>query len=524
MKKIKFVLTPISLLFAMIFSFQPVMAQLINDQKTVLPDSYDPIVAALDSLVSQNYIQRLGSSAAYSYTNAGQKSLDVPTYSGDVYQKRMEKIQTPIPLCYNNQVKEYIDLYAVKRRSTMQRVMGLSGFYFPMYEQILDQQGLPLEFKYLSIVESALNPMATSRMGATGLWQFMLATGKLYNLKVNSFIDERRDPEKSTYAACQYFKDMFAIYNDWLLVIAAYNCGAGNVNRAIARSGGKHTFWEIAQYLPRETRGYVPAFIAVTYLMSFPAEHNLTAIPPLLSYFESDTVMVDQKVSLKSIADATNTPIELLQYLNPIYKKGFVPNADEPMKVTLPANKINTYLANLSSIFKPEGESEITNLASNNNFSDDNVVSERVRKIHKVKRGEHLQSIANRYECSVGDLKKWNHLRSTHLSTGQRLTVYIQEKTNAPKLAAKTETKPVLKSTSDSVLASSIAETSTAKMAAKENEGEGKFIYHTVAPGDTLWKIAQRYNGLTVEQIKEINKLQSNDIKVGSRIKVMVQG
>ena len=234
--------------------------------------------------------------------------------------------------------------------------------------------------------------------------------------------------------------------------------------------------------------------------------------------------MVDQKVSLKSIADATNTPIELLQYLNPIYKKGFVPNADEPMKVTLPANKINTYLANLSSIFKPEGESEITNLASNNNFSDDNVVSERVRKIHKVKRGEHLQSIANRYECSVGDLKKWNHLRSTHLSTGQRLTVYIQEKTNAPKLAAKTETKPVLKSTSDSVLASSIAETSTAKMAAKENEGEGKFIYHTVAPGDTLWKIAQRYNGLTVEQIKEINKLQSNDIKVGSRIKVMVQG
>ena len=285
MKKIKFVLTPISLLFAMIFSFQPVMAQLINDQKTVLPDSYDPIVAALDSLVSQNYIQRLGSSAAYSYTNAGQKSLDVPTYSGDVYQKRMEKIQTPIPLCYNNQVKEYIDLYAVKRRSTMQRVMGLSGFYFPMYEQILDQQGLPLEFKYLSIVESALNPMATSRMGATGLWQFMLATGKLYNLKVNSFIDERRDPEKSTYAACQYFKDMFAIYNDWLLVIAAYNCGAGNVNRAIARSGGKHTFWEIAQYLPRETRGYVPAFIAVTYLMSFPAEHNLTAIPPLLCYF-----------------------------------------------------------------------------------------------------------------------------------------------------------------------------------------------------------------------------------------------
>lgn len=530
MKKISNLLISASLLAASVLSFTPVKAQLINDQQAVIPDSYDPIAATLDSLVNLSYVQRLSANSAYIYGN-GQRPFEVPTYSGDIYQKRMEKIQTPIPLCYNSQVKDYIDMYAVKKRGLTERVMGLSNYYFPLYEQILDQQGLPLEFKYLSIVESALNPTAVSRVGATGPWQFMLATGKLYNLKVNSFIDERRDPEKATYAACQYFKDMYAIYNDWLLVIAAYNCGAGNVNRAIARSGGKRTFWEICNYLPKETRGYVPAFIAVTYLMSYPAEHNLVAVPPVMSYFEADTVMVDQKVALKSIADATNTPLDLLQYLNPMYKRGIVPDADEPMIVKLPTNKMNTYLANLSNIFKPEDDNYSANLAAADTKDDDAIASntgDAIRKTHKVKRGEHLQSIANRYSCSVNELKKWNHLRSTRLSAGQRLTVYVESKKPVEKLAAKVENKSsnpaVVKATTDSSLAVAVEKTNTATQANNNEDRNGKFIYHVVAPGDTLWKIAQRYNGMTVQQIKDINKLQSNDIKVGSRIKVLIQG
>ncbi len=526
MKKIKALILATPLFFAMAFSATSVKAQLINDRKAVISESYDPIAATLDSLVNLNFLQRSNTNSAYAYSN-GQRPLEVPTFSADIYQKRMAKIQTPIPLCYNSQVKEYIDMYGVKKRGLTEKVMGLSNLYFPMYEQILDQQGLPVEFKYLSIVESALNPMAVSPVGATGLWQFMLATGKLYNLKVNSMIDERRDPEKATLAACQYFKDMYAIYNDWLLVIAAYNCGAGNVNRAIARSGGKHTFWEICQYLPRETRGYVPAFIAITYLMSYPAEHNLSAVQPVLTYFETDTVMVDQKVSLKSIADATNTPLQLLQYLNPVYKRGVVPNADVPMAVKLPTNKINSYLANMSSIYKPEDDNYMASMNGSNAGDDlasaSNDKGDLIRKTHKVKRGEHLQAIANRYACSVNEIKKWNHLRSTKLSTGQNLTVYIQDKKTPVKQLAKAE-----EITIKSVVSPATVETTTANVSATSksdnHDKETKFVYHTVAPGDTLWKIAQRYSGMTVEQIKEINNLESNEIKVGTRIKVLVQG
>jgi membrane-bound lytic murein transglycosylase D len=313
--------------------------------------------------------------------------------------------------------------------------MGLSGLYFPLYEQILDQQGLPLEFKYLSIVESALNPMAVSRVGATGLWQFMYNTGKLYNLKINSFIDERRDPEKSTLAACQYFKDMYAIYNDWLLVIAAYNCGAGNVNRAIARSGGKTTFWEISRYLPRETRGYVPAFIAVTYLMNYSSEHNLIPVSPIMTYFDADTVMTDQKVSLKAIADATNTPLEVLSYLNPIYKKGIVPDEEQPLAIRLPSKKITAYLANLPAIYKPEENIGTGSFVSND--ETDSNSGELSKKIHKVKRGEHLQSIANKYNCTVSDLRHWNKIRGSRLIAGQKLTVYVMTGKKSENLAGK---------------------------------------------------------------------------------------
>lgn len=490
--------------------------------------SYDPIVATLDSLVNQSYIQRLPDPV----TLDGFQEEEIPTYANDIYRQRIEKIQTPIPLTFNSEVKEYIDLYGLKRRGLTERVMGLAQLYFPMYEQILDQQDLPLEFKYLSVVESALNPVAVSPVGATGLWQFMLATGKLYGLKVTSYTDDRRDPVKSTYAACQYFKDMYAVYNDWLLVIAAYNCGAGNVNRAIARSGGKRTFWEISPYLPRETRGYVPAFIAVTYLMNYTAEHNLTAVPPLVNYFEVDTVMVNDRMDLQEVAAAVNVPYDIIRYLNPVYKKGIVPSSDQPQALRLPTNRMNLYLANEANLIRPSLEYQQTLAAASE--QDNEYTDELIRKYHRVRSGEHLSSIARKYHCSVEDLKRWNRLRSTRLSAGQRLTVMVNgtpKKKTATNNATVSVSKPVttdsVTSKADTALVASdtavvpVSEPMTVKTAP---EPPSTIVYHVVAPGDTLWKIARRYEGTTVEMIKKMNQLDSNELKIGTRLKVATGG
>jgi len=481
-----------------------VCSQIINEQPSVVNN--DPIAATLDSLLNQVYVKRLSMQPDQG-SNQDFKSYEVPDYSPEVYSKRMEKIPTPIPLCYNREVSEYINMYGMKKRGLTERVMGLSSLYFPIFERALDEQGLPDELKYLSIVESALIPTAVSRVGATGLWQFMHSTGKLYGLKINSYIDERRDPVKSTYAACQYFKDMYAIYNDWLLVIAAYNCGAGNVNRAIVRSGGRRTFWEIMPYLPRETRGYVPAFIAVTYLMNYSAEHNLIPVEPLISYYSADTVMTDQKVSLRTIADVTNTDLELLKYLNPIYKKAIIPDSEEPQVLRLPTNKISTYLANISSIYQPTGIPSGNLLASDVNGVE-GTGAQLVKKYHKVRKGENLGVIAKKYHCTVSDLKNWNKLRSTRLSIGQNLAVYVMARKKTENVAR--NSKPANKSNPGT--------------ASKSDSGDSKMIYHTVQPGDSLWKIAQRYEGATVEEIKKINNLHSNNLKIGTRLKVMITG
>lgn len=535
MNKIKNNIIKTSLLFTMMFSF------LGNGYSQSAMEANNPIVEMLDSLVTLNYLQK---SNLNSSSNGDYLPHEIPTYSDDIYQKRMEKIQTPIPLTYNSQVKEYIDLYAVYKRGLTERVMGLSNLYFPQFEQVLDQQGLPLEFKYLSIVESALNPTAVSCMGATGLWQFMLATGKMYNLKVNSYIDERKDPVKSTLAACQYFKDMYAIYKDWLLVIASYNCGPGNVNKAIARSGGKTSFWEISPYLPKETRGYVPAFIAVTYLLNYAAEHNLNAVAPAISFYEADTIMIEQSVSLRQVAQSINMSEELLRYLNPIYKKGVIPDSEEPSVLRLPSNKLNAFISNSDQILSPQPQYAL--LASGAQFPNDNgnftYEIKSVKKYHKVKRGEHISSIANRYDCSVQEIKRWNKLRSTKLMAGQKLAVYIDIKqkvavkpettalVNKPKADSTTNEKLVdANGTLDSAVTDSAISHSTLgtnQSSAKTNQllGDQKFTYHVVQRGDTLWNIAQRYDGVTVQQLRKVNKLNTNSLKVGTKLKVVVNG
>lgn len=522
-KKARFSARIAAILFGLAISFQSATAA----DSTAVQITYDPIVATLDSLVSQCYIQRLCSPNPM-ISCFGEK--EIPSYSDDIYSKRIEKIQSPIPLTFNDEVKQYINLYGIQKRALTERVMGLAQLYFPLYEQILDQQQLPLEFKYLSVVESALNPVAVSPVGATGLWQFMLATGKMYGLQVNSYTDDRRDPVKSTYAACQYFKDMYAIYNDWLLVIASYNCGPGNVNRAIARSGGKRTFWEISPYLPRETRGYVPAFVAVTYLMNYTAEHNLNAVDPLVNYFEVDTVMVNHRLDLRQVAAAINVPYEVLSYLNPVYKRGIIPESETANALRMPTNRMNQYLANEATLIQPviQLEEQQQEVADNATY-----VNEQVRKTHRVKKGEHLLVIANKYNCSVNDLKRWNNLRSTRLQAGQQLKVYVYvpKKVEPVAVAAKSKQADTSATVSDSTALAANDSTSQAvavspvmTVTTNNRIQDPGTLYHVVAPGDTLWKIAQRYEGLTVEKIKEINKLNSNDLKVGTRLKIGTGG
>lgn len=499
----------------------------------------DPIVEMLDSLVTLNHVIRFNK--INTYGQGVTTRTDLPYYSDEIYKQRMAQIYSPIPLEFNDEVKKYIDLYAYKRRELTSRVMGLSNLYFPLFEEVLDQEGLPLEFKYLAIVESALNPVAVSKMGATGLWQFMYNTGKLYKLQINSYYDERRDPVKSTYAACQYFKDMYAIYGDWLLVIASYNCGPGNVNKAIKRAGGKKNFWEIAKFLPAETRGYVPAFVAVTYLMNYTNEHQIFPVMPAYNYFEVDTVAIDRGISLRKIADAVDVPVEVITYLNPLYKKGIIPDTEEPNFLRLPASKLAAYLVAEPSLFDPVSVPEPVALKNDPNAAEIHLVSsnegsipsefkienKKVKKIYTVRSGDNLSVLSKKFNCTVSELKSWNKLRSNSLMRGQRLSYYAFVKVKVP-----VEKKQVTTSGSDEANANSnIKETASVTPASNGTENissvnpRPEFIYHMVQKGDTLWNIAQRYKGVTVEQIMKINSLTNkNSLKPGTRLKVKVTG
>lgn len=513
-----------------------------QDNETVPQQTISPIAAMLDSLVTLNHVVRYNSLEANCY-DPKDCTKPAPYFSDEVYEARINSITSPIPLSFNPYVKGFIDLYSNKKRGLTQRAMGLSNLYFPMFEEVLDREGLPLEFKYLSIVESALNPVAVSHMGATGLWQFMYSTGIIYDLKVNSYTDDRKDPYKATVAACQYFKDMYRIYNDWLLVIAAYNCGAGNVNKAIRRSGGKTNFWEIMNYLPAETRGYVPAFIAVTYVMNYSREHGLYPIAPAYSYFEVDTVKVDRQITFKALSEVLDLPEDVIAYLNPVYKKKLIPDGDNAYALRIPTQKISLFLGKQEEIYamsQPAGKPVMQFASKNNDLvaSADNAdsgikyktVSKKVKKTHTVKRGETLSGIADRYDTNLAEIKKLNRLKSSHLKVGQKLQVYTVVNTKVPVenpvavVPAKAADSSAKTASGKDTVANDMAAESGKPVASGQSEKGQKYIYHLVQPGDTLWNIARRYEGVTVEMIKDMNNLHNANIKPGTRLKVIVNG
>ena len=341
------------------------------------------------------------------------------TTPDSVYIQRLRALVSPIQLPYNNIVRGYINRYTDSRYGTISRILGMSQYYFPLIEDELLKEGLPIELRALPIIESALSPTAVSPMGAVGLWQFMPTTGKSYGLEINSLVDERRDPVRSTQAACRYLKDLYAIYNDWSLAIAAYNCGPGNVNKAIARSGGKN-FWEIYDYLPRETRGYVPAFIGASYAYAYHRQHGIepTEAPIPLSV---DTVRINKLMHLGQISSTIDLPIETLRQLNPQYKLDIIPATTKPYTLVLPQRYVMQYIAH-----EPEIQAKDSMYLKEyiNPANIDKKRQERSGSVYVVKKGDTLGAIARRYRVTTAQIMRWNKLKSAHkLRIGQRLRI-----------------------------------------------------------------------------------------------------
>lgn len=450
-------------------------------------EELNPILRTLDSLENIEPIYRyLNTLTSNNLANDSSKSSLIPSFTDEEYQQKISTIVSPVRIDFNPTIKNYINVYAIHSREHTSRIIGLSDMYFPMIEELLDREGMPLELKYLAIVESALNPNAVSRSGATGLWQFMYNTGRAYGLKIDSYVDERRDPYKSTLAAIEYFKDMYRKYGDWHLVIASYNCGQGNVNKAIRRSGGQTDFWAIQNNLPRETRGYLPAFMAVTYLFNHLEDHNLYVTEAPFTHFELDTIMLSQAVSFKNIADAIDLPKEVIAYLNPSYTRGIIPKTESANKLVLPSEQIAMFEEKRTEIFSASSVNEMATITYTK------------KKIyHKVKSGENLSLIAQRNKCSVTDIKSWNNLQSSNLKIGQTLVVYS-----------------LVPNINDYV-----------KTAEPENVDDNNFLYYTVQEGDTLWDIASRYSDVSVQELIQINNIYNHRrLKPGTKIKIKTTG
>ena len=351
-------------------------------------------------------------------------SAVIPQFSDSIYIDRLQRMPTIMEMPYNAIVREYIDRYAVKLRNQVSVMLAANNFYMPLFEEALDAYDLPLELKYLPIIESALKPTARSRAGALGLWQFMLKTGRLYGLESNSLVDDRLDPIKATWAAARYLREMYDIYQDWHLVIAAYNCGPGNVNKAIRRAGGATDYWSIDNYLPRETRGYVPAFIAANYIMTYYCHHNICPmnteiIPP------TDTLQISRELHLQQVADVCDITIDELKSLNPQYKRNIIPGNTKPYTLRLPQTKIATFIDNQDTIYNHRAAELFKNrktVAVSNKITP--TVGKGTLSYHTIRSGETLSTIAQRYGVKVSQLKDWNGLSSNRIRAGKKLKIY----------------------------------------------------------------------------------------------------
>ncbi|MCC9017739.1 MULTISPECIES: LysM peptidoglycan-binding domain-containing protein [Flavobacterium] len=443
---------------------------------------------------------------------------ELPT---DLLKQRLQAMngKSPFNIEYNQGLENIIKSFLKNRKKSFSRLMSLSEYYFPIFEDAFAKQNVPLEIKYLAVVESALNPKAVSKMGATGLWQFMYGTGKQYALKIDSYIDERSDPLRATAAASEYMTKMFSIFGDWELVLASYNSGPGNVTKAIRRSGGKTKYWDIRSHLPKETQGYVPAFLATMYLFEYHKEHGINPQRAVVKNFETDTVQIKSQMSFKQIADLLDMPQSQIQLLNPSYKLNVVPfYQGEEHYLRLPKEKIATFVSNEDKIYayvayQSQNKTIPVQLAMRTAprakymaKAKEKEESSKEIQFYKVRKGDNLGAIAEKYNVSIVDLKKWNNLKSNSVAFGRNLKI-------------KSEIEAVVKNPKEAKATLAIDKKSEEAIASADDKDKNNAQpqEYVVAAGDNLGSIAKKF-GTTIAELKELNSLTSNNIGLGKTL------
>lgn len=417
----------------------------------------------------------------------------IPDFTYEEVAAKIKAMETDMPFELNDRIFSFINYFAVRNRAYTKMVLEREAIYFPLFEQVLAEYDMPDDVKFLAIIESGLNPKARSRVGAMGLWQFMPATGRMYQLYDDRDVDDRMDPELSTIAAAKYLKSLYRMFGDWELALAAYNCGPGNVRKAIRRSGGKKTFWEIYRYLPRETRGYVPQFQAIMYIMRHVEDHNLVLEIPTypIAY---DKMKFNQEIDLELLAQITDTCIEDLESLNPSIKNRQLPSHRQHMAIRVPKAK-SDLIAENKEVFQeavklsPERSIALRSNAATSNKPSYTPPEGQNRITYTVRSGDVLGTIAQRHKTTVTNIKNWNNLNSNIIKVGQKLVIY----SNAPE-------------SSQNIVSNS----------SKPSGINGKT--YIVQPGDSLWRISKKLNGVSVEELKRLNNLNSNNIKPGQKL------
>ena len=481
----------------------------------------DKIRSDLDSVVTSWYVKKA--------LENNPEILFIDTigviFPDSVYESRISKINSIVRLPFNSVIRNHIHVYTIKQREKFAAILGLKDYYFPMIEDIFDSYGLPTELKYMAVIESAFIPnIVNRRSGATGLWQFMYSTGRLYKLNINSVIDDRRDPVKATHAAARYLKDLYDIYKDWTLVIAAYNCGPGNVNKAIRRSGNKKDYWDIYYRLPRETRGYIPQYVAAAYAINYYTEHNIKPLPVNFP-IATDTIMVNNDIHLSQISEVMNIPLGELKALNPQYKTGLIPGASKPMALTLPLNHLgdfidlNDTIRNYKKDVYLNPQTRIADPTRSTSVVPTDVKG-KTKLIYTVKDGDNLGFISEWYKVGLSDLRYWNDIYKNTIRVGQKIVVYVDPSkteyfskvdlmTFAEKQAMNGKSVPT--NTVSPVTANTIVSYDT----------DGEYITHTVKYGDTIWDIVKLYGNVSTTEVLALNNITDpQKIQVGQKLKI----
>jgi membrane-bound lytic murein transglycosylase D len=546
-----------------------------QENNQIIPALFTPKISYLDSLKAtfsnhptSNCIDERWMKEIADATLSNEMFFDIENMNIDekvaynldteLLKKRLHKldVQSPFVIEYNPALENVIKSFLKNRSKSFERQMAIAEYYFPLFEEKLSKYNLPLEIKYLAIVESALQPKAKSKVGAGGLWQFMPETGKQYKLKITTYVDERHDPIKSTEAACHYMMNMYEIFGDWSLVLASYNCGPSNVSKAIRRSGGKTDYWEIRKYLPRETANYLPAFLATMYIYEFKKEHGLVPHKAEMKYAETDTVMLKHAMTFKQLSDLLDISEAQLEYLNPIYKSKYIPSIEEEtFYLRLPKNKIGIFVSNEEKIYgylvyleqekirniqlalqakkrdsiaKQDSLAVVANLTVKNNDSNEfeEVIKKRTKEVlsknfHKVKKGETLSEIADKNNVSIVNLRKWNNIKGSNITSGQSLVILTTKKVTVNEVVKKPKSKTEIEElVVENAVAENIEKPIENKYSSAKSKIEIKEDYYIVQKGDSIFSITKKFPNLTTDDLKKKNDLKTDNIKPGMKLKI----